>query len=89
MYNLCLEDNINVIYILIYVIESNILFQICFLAFLYRNACCVLHVLGCWLTYMLLCVCRFMSDAECLSGVFSTFHIEVRSMTDPKVHCFS
>lgn len=45
MYNLCLKDNINVIYILIYVIESNILFQIFFLAFLYRNACCVLHVL--------------------------------------------
>lgn len=33
MYNLCLEDNVNVIYILIYVIESNILFQIFFLAF--------------------------------------------------------
>lgn len=46
MYNLCLEDSIYVIYILIYVIESNILFQIFFLTFLYRNACCVLHVLG-------------------------------------------
>lgn len=46
MYNLCVEDNIYVIYILIYVIESTILFQICFLDFLYRNACSHVLTLG-------------------------------------------
>lgn len=46
MYNLCLEDSIYIICILIYMMESNILFQIFFLTFLFRNACCELHVLG-------------------------------------------